>query len=869
MTDGRRSIVAFAREALNGVLAPLRLLARRVRARGEACGRSGSSRSVDDRYRATFEQVHIGLVHVTADLRWADFNDAFLAITGYGPAALADVSVADLLHPDDREPILASLARLLAGDVGACVSTANVDGLERRVLRADGTIAYVAISATAAVDPASGGRYVIAAVTDVTERHLAVQALKASEERFELAMRGANDGLWDENLLTGEIYYSPRWKTMLGYAPDELPNDLSTYRRLVHPEDRVRALEQVRAVVEQGSDSFICEFRLQAKSGEWRHILSRGFVARGADGRALRMVGTHVDITERNEDQVGLRQAAAVFSNTQESVVITDPDGMIVNANPAFTAITGWQRHEAIGRRMNLLNSGLQDAAFYRGMWEAILETGHWQGEIWNRRRNGEVFPAWLTISTVRDAAGAVTNRVGTFIDIGQLKSSEARLAHLASHDALTDLPNRLMFSEQLARVAEQASITGRQGAVLFFDVDRFKTVNDSLGHAAGDELIVLVAERLRSLLPPDALLARLGGDEFVCLLPEADDRDGIAALAARWGRLLGEEFVLTGGRSLYVSISMGISLFPTDGVSATELLQNADAALYEAKGAGGDTFRFYRSGLTLAAAERLALEVGLRHALERKEFELHYQPIVSVVDGRIHGLEALIRWKHPTQGWIPPARFIPVAEETGLVLPIGEWVLPTACRQLQLWRSQGLGIEMVAVNLSSREFQRGNIVERVAAVLAETGLPASCLELEITEGALLEHGPEAERRFEGLRALGVRLAIDDFGTGYSSLAYLSRLPLDKLKIDRSFIRNLPDDRRSTEIARTIIALARNLGLEVLAEGVETQAQFDELVTLGCDLVQGYLFSRPLPASDLPLLLGSAPFQRDRALAVA
>ena len=815
-------------------------------------------RAFEDRYRKTFEQIHVGIIHVAEGGAVRDFNSAFCKIIRHTPEDVAGLDLHGVVHDDDWSQIH-RLARDLFDGVVPSFSG------EWRIHRGDGTVGHVELSASLMRDAGDDDVCAIVVLNDLTARREMEDALRVSEERFDLAMRGSNDGLWDYDVVTNQIYLSPRWKTMLGYEPDELPNTVATHKLLCHPDDYARTIEQTRNVTRRGGDTYLCEFRLKAKDGSWRHILSRAFVVRDAAGQLTRMVGTHTDITEQKETEAKLRQAATVFSNTQEAVVITDPNGVILNINPAFSAITGWPQEDVVGQRMSLLSSGMHDSDFYRDLWRSLQDTGRWRGEIWNRRRDGELFPVWLTISTVCDEAGVPVSRVGTFIDIGQLKTSEARLAYLANHDPLTDLPNRLMFTGLLTRTVEQDGRGDRHGALIFIDLDRFKTVNDSLGHAAGDELIMQVADRLRRDLPQGAVLARLGGDEFVCLAPDAD-QVAVTRLAEHWTRLLTEEFVLTGGRSLYISVSMGISLYPGDGDRGTELLQNADAALYEAKSNGGGVFRFYRAGLTQAAAERLQIEVGLRRALERGELELYYQPLISASDGRIRGAEALLRWNDPELGSVPPDRFIPLAEETGLILPIGEWVLPTACRQMQEWRSRGLPLEVVAVNLSPREFQRADIGARVAEVLAATGLPAQCLELEITEGALMEQGADADRRLAELRALGVRLSIDDFGTGYSSLAYLSRLPLDKLKIDRSFVRNLPDDVKSIEIARTIIALARNLGLDVLAEGVETEVQFDQLVAMGCDYVQGYLFSRPVPARDFEFLTGRAPGANATAL---
>jgi diguanylate cyclase (GGDEF)-like protein/PAS domain S-box-containing protein len=799
--------------------------------------------AAEDRYRATFEDVAVGIVHLSREGRWLRLNPAFMAITGYSADELMGMPALAIFAGDDRTAAEASVERLFAGLVPNCIA-------ERRVARRDGTIILVRISATLVDD----GAYLVAVVEDITERRATEDALRISEERFDLAMRGANDGLWDLDLVDGSVYFSPRWKTMLGWDPDEIPDRLESHEALVHPDDLERARARVYDIIEGRAESYSCEFRMRAKSGDWRHILSRAFVVRDASGRPVRMVGTHVDITERKHDEIELRRAAAVFSDTREGVVITDPNGVIVEVNPAFTTITGWPRDEVLGRSMNIVKSGHQDTAFYRAMWRQLTTEGHWQGEVWNRRRDGEVFPQWLTISTVRDAAGEVIHRVGTFTDIGPLKKSQERLTHLALHDHLTDLPNRLLLLERLESAVAQIGWDG-MGAVLFLDLDRFKTVNDSLGHAVGDELLHAVARRLLATLPDGATLARLGGDEFVGLLPSIGDASEAAALAREWVRRLEAVFDLADGREIWVSGSVGIACFPTHGVVADTLLQHADAALYEAKAVGGGTHRFYDETMTAAASRRLDLEAGIRRALDNGEFELHYQPLVRVADRRIVGVEALLRWRDPVRGLVPPDTFLPVAEETGLILQIGEWVLETACRQMRVWLDAGLPIELMAVNLSPREFQRIDVAERVAAVLAEVGLDPHRLEIEITEGALMEQGPALDQKLAALRGHGIRLAVDDFGTGWSSLAYLRRMPIQKLKIDRSFIRDIAQDPTAASIAATVVQLARTLGLEVLAEGVETADQLAVLERLGCDTVQGWLFSRALPARDVPPML--------------
>ncbi|NLH81985.1 MAG: EAL domain-containing protein [Phyllobacteriaceae bacterium] len=810
-------------------------------------GQTRRAQAAEDRYRATFEQVGVGIVHVSLDGRWIRWNSAFQEISGYSREELNALPVLAIFHPEERDGVADSLRRLLAGELTKIIS-------ERRVIRRDGSIALARITASKIASDAEDEPYLVAIAEDITERRATEDALRASEERFDLAMRGASDGLWDWNLAEGTIYYSPRWKTMLGYEPDEIADRVESHEALLHPDDVEPARARTRDILEGRYDFSSFEFRMRAKSGEWRHILSRAFVVRDAEGRAVRMVGTHADITERKRTELALRRAAAVFHNTQEGVVITDAEGAIIEVNPAFTAITGYRADEVLGRSMSVLRSGRQDEEFYRNLWKALSEDGRWQGEIWNRRKNGEIYPQWLMISTVRGADGAVLHRLGTFVDIGPLKATEDRLTHFALHDPLTDLPNRLFLRDRL-RLAVEVIAPDQIGAVLFLDLDRFKTVNDSLGHAVGDALLCDVAHRLSDVMPRGAVLGRLGGDEFICLLPEVADVAATAEVAGRCIAQFGAPFRIADGREVWISTSIGISLFPRNGTSADELLKQADAALYEAKSEGGGVYRFFDRAMTAKASRRLELEARLRRALELGEFELHYQPLVGAKDGRAIGVEALIRWRDGDGRLIPPDDFLPLAEETGLIDLIGDWVLRTACRQMRDWSQVGLGLEVLAVNLSPSEFRRTDLVARVTAALEESGLPANLLEIEITEGALLDCGSSALETLATLRRKGVRFAIDDFGTGYSSLSYLRDLPIEKLKIDRSFIRGIPDDPKSCAITSAIVSLARTLGLEVLAEGVETGEQVEALRELGCDTMQGYFFSRPVAAADLPRLL--------------
>jgi diguanylate cyclase (GGDEF)-like protein/PAS domain S-box-containing protein len=515
--------------------------------------------------------------------------------------------------------------------------------------------------------------------------------------------------------------------------------------------------------------------------------------------------------------------------------------------NPAYSEITGYSADEVVGRNPGLLRSGRHDRAFYQAMWTSLKKLGYWQGEVWNRRANGEVYPQWLTLSTVRDEAGEPSHFVGVFTDLTQLKRSEQQLEHLTHYDPLTDLPNRLLVQSRLEHAIEQARRHRSKVGVLFVDLDRFKNVNDSLGHPAGDELIQAVSARLRGGLRDEDTLARLGGNEFLVVIEDLESADEAASVASKLTQLVQNPFCVAGGHEVIVSASIGISLYPDDGDSATGLIQHADAALYQAKARGRDSFCFYSAALTAAVSERMQMEMGLRRALERGELLIHYQPLVSLEGGRV-GAEALLRWQPPGEALVRPDRFIPLAEETGLIVPIGAWVLREACRQARAWLDAGLDFGVVSVNLSVRQFHERDLPSLVADVLHETGLPAERLELEITESALMDDVEQAVQTLQALRAIGVALAVDDFGTGYSSLAYLKRFPIGKLKVDQSFVRGIATDDSDLAIVTATIAMANSLGFATTAEGVETEAQLDILRALGCSAYQGYLFSRPVDA---------------------
>jgi diguanylate cyclase (GGDEF)-like protein/PAS domain S-box-containing protein len=560
------------------------------------------------------------------------------------------------------------------------------------------------------------------------------------------------------------------------------------------------------------------------------------------------------DITLDKEAEAHLRVAAIAFESN-EPMVITDAKNTILQVNRAFTESTGYTKEEAVGQKINLLKSGRHDAAFYAEMWAGIARNGTWQGEIWDRRKNGEIYPKWLIISVVKGNDGEVTHYVGTHIDITERKAAEEQIKQLAFYDPLTQLPNRRLLQERLKHGIDVERRDGKQLALLMLDLDRFKAVNDSFGHLAGDDLLQHVAARITTRLRDVDMVARLGGDEFIVLLEDISHPEDAARVAEEIIADLSKPFCLMQDEDIQIGVSIGISLYPQHGDTPEILMDHADAALYQAKDAGRGCFAYFSEDLTLAARERIALESRLRRAIEQGELRVFYQPQVDIGSGRIVGAEALVRWQDPVEGLIPPIRFIPIAEETGLILAIGEWVLRETCRQGRQWLDEGLPSLTLAVNVSPHQFRRSGICDLVAAVLSDTGFPAKQLELEITESGLMENQDNATNLLNCLRGLGIRLAIDDFGTGYSSLAYLKHFPLDLLKIDKSFIDDIPHLQDDMEIAATIIAMGHILGFKVLAEGVETMAQLAFLQEKGCDMYQGYIKNRPIQAEEFAELL--------------
>jgi diguanylate cyclase (GGDEF)-like protein/PAS domain S-box-containing protein len=611
------------------------------------------------------------------------------------------------------------------------------------------------------------------------------------------------------------------------------------------------------AVWLQGTDHLLNNFfdnsvdlaRWQLINGYVFAALSAGliFLARA---RLCEFLGIGARLRERHSDRERLRQAAAVFDCTREGVLVTNHQGLIVHVNRAFIEITGYQREEVIGQQPSLFKSGHHPPGFYQAMFATLESQGEWSGEIWNRRKSGEIYPQWQTIRVIHDDQGRLSHYVAVFSDISAIKDSEHELKHLAHHDPLTDLPNRLLFSDRAEQALASAQNHKRGCALLMLDLDHFKMINDSLGHNVGDRLLKAVAARLQALFGPGISLARLGGDEFAVLAESCPQPVQAAALAQRILDALKEPFSIDGNQ-LFINASLGISLFPSDALSAEQLLRNADAALFKAKSSGRNGYALYTEELTAHAQQRVEIAFELRRALEQQELRVYYQPVHDLKTSRLIGVEALVRWQHPQRGLVSPAEFIPIAERTGLIAEIDAWVMQQACRQMCQWQQAGLVLSFVAVNVSSRLFARRELYQQVAQVLHDTGLDPAYLELEVTESAVMDDPEVALEQMHRLRELGIRLAIDDFGTGYSSLLRLKRLPVQKLKIDQGFVAGLPWDEDDAAIVRVIIALARSMGMQVHAEGIEQVEQAVFLLEQECDLGQGYWFGRPVPEQEI------------------
>jgi len=771
----------------------------------------------------------------------------YYAVTGYVAAEdTHDLAFFKrLVHPDDLPHAMAAIEAHCAG------KTAGMD-FEFRMQTRSGEIKWMHTRGRATEFNSDGSvARVVGILADISEKKQAAAALREQQQRLSRVIEGSDQGYWDWNVQTQQFEVSARWEEMLGCRAGEMNVSLSNWSNLVHPDDLPVAMASIQRHLSGNSASHEAEFRARAKSGEWRWILTRGrIVQHSADGRPLIMSGTHTDITDRKKFELAQREASTVFESSYEGIMVVNADLLITKINPAFTRITGYTAEEVIGKPPSILSSGQQDPAYYRTMWDSVLHKTFWSGEIWNRRKSGELYAELLSISTVRNSAGEIEHYVGVFSDISQLKAHEAELDRIAHYDPLTGTPNRRLLTDRMEQAIARATRSGRALAVCFIDLDGFKQVNDRLGHAAGDTLLVGVAHHLQHMLRSEDTLARLGGDEFVVLLSDIATPEECMLILDRVLQAITRP-VQVEGEAICVTASIGVSLYPTDNSDADALLRHADQAMYLAKEAGKNRYHLFDPEADRQVQEHRRFLDAIQQALDNNELVLHYQPKVHLRSGQLVGVEALLRWQHPEQGLLPPAQFLPATDGSPLEQPIGEWVLRTAMAQGASWARAGRPTS-ISVNISADHLLHGSFVSHLQMLLAEyPDMPPELLELEVLETAALADMELAVNILLRCRGLGVHFALDDFGTGYSSLTYLRQLPVDLLKIDQSFIRDILSDPDDRGIVEGIIRLAGACHRNVIGEGVETLEHGTALLQLGCELAQGYGIARPMPAAQL------------------
>ena len=765
-----------------------------------------------------------------------EVNDAACAAFGYTRAALVDQHAGCLQSPE-------ALARVEALRSAPPASPAPwaLGALQHRTRAGELVLAETYVSPVAR----PSGPAFLFALHDVTAVHEAERRLRDTEATFHELLGAMNEVVWIADAETMELLYiSPAVERLSGRPASEIVGKRIGLTGVVHEDDADSVVETLHSG--RGGAAFNQRVRLRHADGSVRWVDYSGVAVPGADGKPHRVVGIASDVTATRETEAQLRLADRMFLHAREGILVTGPDQVVLRVNPSFTQITGYRPEDIVGKTPRVLASGQHPPEFYTEMWAALRAGGHWQGEVWNRDKAGEVYLEWLSITAIHDDQGEVTHYMAVFTDITTARRSELRIHQLVNYDAVTGLPNLKLFEERVNACCLHRCTDGVGCAVAVLGIDRFKDINDTLGRKVGDAFLAEVAERLRATLEEGDGVARLQGDVFGVHITSNERADHVvrAALAA-----IARPFDGPDG-AMHLTAGAGIASYPAHGREGADLLRHAEAAMFQAKRAGrGQVVRFAPE-LERAVADRLALEQRVRRAVLQSEFELHFQPQIDLRSLRISGVEALIRWPTP-EGMIPPGTFIPLAEESGLILELGRWVMFEACRKARAWADGPNGPLMVAVNISAHQFRQDGFVDLVAAALAEAGLAPKLLELEVTEGVVMDGAERVQLTLQRLRELGVRLSIDDFGTGYSSLAYLRRFPIDKLKIDQSFVREMLHDADAAAVTHAIVELAKTLRLGVIAEGVETEEQAAFLATIGCDEAQGWLYAKAMPSAAL------------------
>jgi len=695
------------------------------------------------------------------------------------------------------------------------------------------------------------------AVLSVYKNKVAKQQVEASLklDRFQRALEASREALWDWSLNDKEeVFFSEAYCANLGFSQEEFGNTQQAWRSRLVPEEREEIYQAVLRFTTEGDGQYEKTYRMVHRDQSYRWIRSRGQLIKDPQGKPIRFIGIARDVTEHYAAKVRLQQAEAVFESTREAVLITDHASKIVYVNPSFTRITGYSEQEALGKRPNILKSSRHSKTFHQEKWASINEKGVCSGEVWNCHKNGELLRQYQTVKSIKNENGIVTHYVAVFSDISTTDDSLSELSFLSLYDPLTKLANRAHLVERLKISLSSAIKKQENNALFLLGVDHFKNVNESLGHNLGDQLLQDIALRIKETAAQSSVLARIGGDEFALVCENITSAMDAVTIAEKLIDACKAPFMLAENQ-VFISISVGICLYPFAGTGVEEIMRNADSALHKAKDNGRETFVFYSAEMTEQANQRIRIASELRRALENNELNLYYQSVYELNGQKLVGCEALVRWNHPTQGPIAPNDFIPIAEESGLISALDAWVLNKACAQMHAWLAMNHDLKFIAVNLSSRSLSEDGLANKIGLVLQQNNLDASFLELEVTESAVMENPERADMALCHLREIGIRLAIDDFGTGHSSLGRLKSLPVHKLKIDQSFIKNLPSDVEDVAIVHAILALGASMGLKVQAEGIEEEEQMRFLQESQCGLGQGYLFGRPVPADEFTALL--------------
>ncbi len=676
------------------------------------------------------------------------------------------------------------------------------------------------------------------------------------KERIELALCGSKTSILDWDLVKNELYISPSWKEMLGYRDEELPNSTRTWKRLAHTHDIVNVLASLKEHTEQCYKVFENNHRLRHKDGHWIWVLGRARIIYDEEGNAVRMVGTHTDITKEKELQLKYSHYAQIIEQIHDSVISLDLNGYINSWNRGSEVLFGYSAEEMLGKHFSLLCPE-EECILHKESIDALMKQKEYKTEVRLKQRSGRVVYVELTLSLLKNEQGEAMGIVSYAHDITDRKEAEARLLeqkkilhYQAHHDALTHLPNRVLFFDRLEQSIHKTERLGSGFALFFIDLDKFKYINDSLGHGIGDRVLRVAAKRIEETIRQEDTLARLSGDEFTVIMEDLQHPEDAYLLAEKILDIL-QRTIHIDEYTIYISGSIGISLYPQDATDSENLLKYADTAMYKAKEKGRNTFQFYASEMTEYAMERMEMKSSLKEAIEKEEFVIHYQPQIDVMNDRLIGLEALIRWKHPQRGMLSPEHFISLAEETGLIVEIDKWVMRTAMYQVSHWHKEGLIPDVLALNLSIKQLEGHDFLQEIQLYFERFDFKPQWLELEIPEGEVRKNHKETISKLQKLHAMGIGISIDDFGTGYSSLSLLKRLPINRLKIDRSFVENIPDDKEDTAIVKAIIALAGSLKLDIIAEGVETEEQKVFLLKNGCTKMQGFYYSRPIPSEEM------------------